>query len=663
MNFLYLVFCFVCGLFSIAWYFLYKKEKKLRLILFSKNLQKSTEIERILIEKEKQYQDIYDTANSIIIRWSPNFVIHSINPYAEEFFRVNRFELEGKDLVIDLFHLQGDEINVMKSQLWNIFHRPEQFIRQEYDVFLSNQERRTISWSNRILKDDYGYPFEVLSIGNDITIRKVAEENLLKSYERILDLYNNAPCGYHSQDKDGIIVSMNDTELSWLGYERDEVIGRMKFETLLTGESKKTYHSLYENFKRDGSVSGIEYEYIRKDGSVFIISLNSTASYDKEGNFTVSRATIFDITERKAAESQLSDYSQKIEQQNKKLQKAVEEAKSANRSKSIFFSKITHELRTPLHAVIGFSQILEKDPHLPGHLKGYVNSLHQNGVHLLSMINDILDLSKIEAGKMTESKETFSLVQLWDNLFSMFAYRFLGKGLTFHLANPKAILGKYYQGDIQKIRQVLVNLLANSLKFTEKGEVSFEVIIESNPYSSLPFDLVEFTVSDSGIGIPKDQLDIIFEAFQQTEQGSSYQEGTGLGLAISHQLVEFMGGNISVRSELQKGSTFSFKIPLAVVKMNEDSPSQIHTLGPVSSKELVGMEQSDQNEEKKISDYIHSLPEDRRLEILRLIRIQNFQKLISTLELNESELEGRNILLQKAQDKKFKFLIDFIQGT
>ncbi|WP_411821527.1 PAS domain-containing sensor histidine kinase [Leptospira sp. 'Mane'] len=650
-------------LFSVSIYFFirFRKEKKLRILLFEKNIDKSTEIERVLIEKEKQYQDIYDTANSIIIRWNPNFIIHSINPYAEEFFGIKRYLIEGKDLVIDLFNIKPENVNVMKSQLWNIFHLPEQFIRQEYDVFLPNQDRRTISWSNRILKDVYGYPFQVLSIGNDITNRKLAEENLLKSYERILDLYNNAPCGYHSQDSEGMIVSINDTELEWLGYSREEVIGKMKFESILTEKSRSLYYNIYEDFKREGSVQDVEYEYIRKDGTIFIVSLNSAASYDKDGNFTVSRATIFDITERKKAELKLNEYSQKIEQQNLELQKAVEEANFATKSKSIFFSKITHELRTPLHAVIGFSQILEKDPNLPTHLKGYVHSLYENGVHLLGMINDILDLSKIEAGKMTESKETFSLVQLWDNLFSMFAYRFLEKGLSFYLEDPKVILAKYYDGDIQKIRQILVNFLGNSLKFTDSGEIKLNISIQEGK-DSQSLDLVYFSVTDTGIGIPENQLNIIFEAFQQTEQGSSYKEGTGLGLAISHQLVEFLGGTIGVKSEQDKGSVFSFKIPLRRIKINEDVSLSAKTIGLTNSNELKVAKQDEPNENYTINVYIKSLPEDRRKEILHLIRIQDYSKLILVLEDDTMDSEGKNILIEKAKDKKFKFLIDYIQS-
>jgi|JI8StandDraft_1071087.scaffolds.fasta_scaffold01016_4 PAS domain S-box-containing protein len=480
---------------------------------------KSVELEKKLVEKEKQYQDIYETANSIIIKWDPEFSILAINPYCEDFFSVKSRDIEGKDLVRDLFNVHSEKINSMKSLLWNIFQLPNQFIIQEYDVYLKNDDRRTISWSNRIFRNESGNPYEVLSIGNDITNRKVAEE---------------------------------------------------------------------------------------------------------------------------------------------KLKRAVEEAKSANKSKSIFFSKITHELRTPLHAVMGLSQILAKDPYLPQHLKGYVDSLHQNGVHLLSMINDLLDLSKIEAGKMTENKERFSLHKLWNTLFSLFAYRFLEKGITFQLKNIEKINNKHYLGDIQKIRQILINLIGNSLKFTNTGYVILEIVVKES--NRRPFDLVEFILEDTGIGIPEDQLEIIFEAFHQTEIGSSYQEGTGLGLSISHQLVELLGGTISVTSQIGKGSRFSFEIPLTISESLEDTNLSSPQIQYTSSEELKLKKTEEVSEVELVKKYLESLDDVFKNEIINSIRLQDFQKLLNSLEKIKSTSPTKSILEERAKDKKFKFFIDLIQS-
>ncbi|XDD48316.1 PAS domain-containing sensor histidine kinase [Leptospira sp. WS39.C2] len=638
----------------------YRREKKLRQILFRKNLINAEEIERVIREKEKQYQDIYDTANSIIIRWSPDFRIHSVNPYAEEFFQMCKDQAEGKDLVLDLFRIPSESSNEIKSLLWNIFHRPEQNIRQEFDVFVGVDDKRTVTWSNRILKNEFGYPYEVLSIGIDITNRKIAEENLMKSYERILDLYNNAPCGYHSLDKDNIVVSINDTELEWLGYSREEIVGNFRINDLLTPSSFEKFQQIIHSFPYD-PLTGVELEFIRKDKSTFFVSLNSIPTFDKEGNFVISKSTVFDITDRKIAADKLNDYSQKIQLQNKRLQKAVEAAIKANQSKSVFFSKITHELRTPLHAVIGFSQILEKDPNLPDHLKGYVNSLYENGVHLLGMINDILDLSKIEAGKMTEIREKFSLIQLWDTLFSMFSYRFAEKQIHFELLNPEVIENRYYEADLQKIRQILVNLLGNALKFTNQGFVNLEFKIK---YGLEPnIDLVLFIVTDSGIGIPRDELHSIFEAFQQTEQGSSYQEGTGLGLSISHQLVDFLGGTIHVESELGHGSKFIFELPLLKLVDIPLDLIQKSKIGPTNSKEVWQITKIDDKEKDYVQNFLNSKENLYKNEILQMIKIQNFGQLLQLLGKIPFEDKGKTILLEKVKHKRYKFLIDLVQST
>lgn len=638
----------------------YRREKKLRLILFRKNLTNAEEIERIIREKEKQYQDIYDTANSIIIRWSPDFRIHSVNPYAEEFFQMGKEMAEGKDLVLDLFRIPFEKSNEIKSQLWNIFHRPEQNIRQEFDVFVGSDDKRTVTWSNRILKNEFGYPYEVLSIGIDITNRKIAEENLMKSYERILDLYNNAPCGYHSLDKDKVVVSINDTELDWLGYSREEIVGNFKINDLLTESSFDKFQQILNSFPHE-TLTGVELEFVRKDKSTFFVSLNSIPTFDKNGNFVISKSTVFDITDRKIAEDKLNDYSQKIQLQNKRLQKAVEAAIKANQSKSVFFSKITHELRTPLHAVIGFSQILGKDPNLPEHLKGYVNSLYENGVHLLGMINDILDLSKIEAGKMTELKEKFSLVQLWDTLFSMFSYRFAEKQIQFELLHPNQIENHFYEADLQKIKQILVNLLGNALKFTNQGFVLLEMQIQ--PGMDPNIEMVRFIVKDSGIGIPKDQLHSIFEAFQQTEQGSSYKEGTGLGLSISHQLVDFLGGMIQVESDLNQGSRFSFELPLMKVNEISSELKEKSKLGPTSSKEVWHLAKADETEKEFVQTFLNLDSAKFKSEILQLIKIQNFGQLLNLLNNIPLDHKGKSILLEKVKYKRYKFLIDLLQSN
>ena len=277
------------------------------------------------------------------------------------------------------------------------------------------------------------------------------------------------------------------------------------------------------------------------------------------------------------------------------------------------------------------------------------------------MINDILDLSKIEAGKMTETRESFSLVQLWDTLFSMFSYRFSEKSISFELLNAAVIESCFYESDLQKIRQILVNLLGNALKFTNQGSVSLDIKVTRNPEHS--FDMVLFIVKDTGIGIPNDQLHSIFEAFQQTEQGSSYQEGTGLGLSICHQLVEFLGGTIYVKSTIGEGSEFGFEIPLTRLETIPNELVEKSKIGPTHTRELGEIAKQDESEVEFVHNFLNSSPQNLKKEILQLIRIQNFGQLIGVLDTIQTEDKGKLILEQKVKNKKYKFLIDLVQSS
>ncbi|GBF52011.1 PAS domain S-box protein [Leptospira ryugenii] len=500
--FLLLLVSFVFGVsISILFFFLQKSSS-----VFSKKID----------------QDIYETANSIIIRWKPDFSVISINPYAEDFFSIPSKDAIGKHILKFLFLVPEERAERLKLFLLNILNLPDQFVRQEYEVYLKDGTKKTITWSNRVFRDKNGNPIEILSIGNDITNRILAEE---------------------------------------------------------------------------------------------------------------------------------------------KLKTAAKQAKNANQSKSIFFSKITHELRTPLHAVIGFSQILEKDPGLPNHLRGYVESMYKNGLHLLSLINDLLDLSKIEAGKMTESSDLFTLGKIWENLFSLFAYQFVEKKIRFSLVQRKIDYDRIYIGDEQKILQILINLLGNALKFTNRGEVTVDIdIIPSKAKDQSSFEVIVFRVKDTGQGIAKDQLERIFEAFHQGENSSSYQKGTGLGLSISHQLVEFLGGTISVQSEVSFGSQFEFQIPLKISNQETNPIIKSPVIQRISTDHLRTDEESLQEEILLVQTFLKETEENIQKEILKSIRFQDFTRLKELLRNLPERSDAIELLNQKIAEKKFKFFISLIQS-
>lgn len=402
----------------------------------------------------------------------------------------------------------------------------------------------------------------------DITLRKLTEEELLKHRSHLEelvterteklrkymdetnDLYENAPCGYHSIDANGKFIRINNTELKWLGYTRDEVIGIMSPSDLLTPESQERFRLSFPVFLEKGEISGLEFEFVRKDGSTFFGSLNGTAIYDSAGNFFMSRSTLFDVTNRKIAENALTI--------------AKREAEEANMAKSEFLANMSHEIRTPMNAVLGYTELLSNTLIEPTQ-KEYINSIKSSGRSLLTLINDILDLSKIEAGKLEleyDFVDTYSFFAEFEKIFSL---KVSEKGLKFILDITSGTPHGIYI-DEARVRQIAFNLIGNAIKFTSQGKIILKVFTEnpqvikySKKKSEEFIDLI-IEVEDTGIGISEELQEAIFEPFVQ-ERNYKHFGGTGLGLAITRRLAGLMNGTIKVWSKPGKGSKFTVSIP------------------------------------------------------------------------------------------------------
>lgn len=386
----------------------------------------------------------------------------------------------------------------------------------------------------------------IYATARDVTERKRAMELLRKSSEEISDLYNNAPCGYHSLDGNGVVIRVNDTELRWLGHSREEVLDK-KFTDLLTPRSQAAFQASFQRFKEEGSVQDSEFEMIRKDGSEFPVLLSATAVTDPAGRYVMSRSTVFDMTERKRIEAV--------------LQKAKEAAEEANRAKSEFLANMSHEVRTPMNGIIGMTE-LALDTLLTREQRDYLEMVKASADSLLAVINDILDFSRIEARKLELETILFSLPDTLGDTLKGLALRAEEKGLELacHIAPG---VPEYVVGDPLRLRQIIINLVGNAVKFTESGEVVVHVEPgepdggDVSPSNSSC--LLHFWVTDTGIGIPRDKQGKIFEAFAQADSSTTRRYGgTGLGLAISSHLIAMMGGRIWVESEINRGSTFHF---------------------------------------------------------------------------------------------------------
>ncbi len=286
-------------------------------------------------------------------------------------------------------------------------------------------------------------------------------------------------------------------------------------------------------------------------------------------------------------------------------------AESANRAKSTFLANMSHELRTPLNAILGFSELLSRDPNITSTQRESLNTINQSGEHLLEIINDILEITKIETGRNSLKEEDFDLYKLLDSLQNLFRLQAQSKNLTLRFEYAENVPGPL-RADQVKLRQVLINLLSNALKFTANGQVSLR--IQSRQEHSA--DWLDFAVEDSGLGIAPDEMPLLFTPFAQTASGRESLRGTGLGLAICQAFVKTMGGKISARSQAGHGSVFEFSIPiqrlthLATESHPENHPRQV--IGLPS-----GTQAPDGNAYRLL--VVEDIPANRKL-LVRLLR-------------------------------------------
>jgi PAS domain S-box-containing protein len=416
------------------------------------------------------------------------------------------------------------------------------------------------------LRDAQGTIIGYLLIGTDNTARKLVEEDQKRSDQRLRDqqfytrsLIESNIDAIMTTDPSGIITDVNKQMEALTGCTRDELIGA-PFKDYFTDPERA--EAAIKRVLSEKSVTDYELTARARDGKQTVVSYNATTFYDRNRTLQGVFAAARDVTERKRVEAE--------------LQQAKAAAESASRTKSDFLASMSHEIRTPMNAIMGIADLLAKTT-LSTEQDKYVQIFRRAGDNLLNLINDILDLSKVEASQLELEKTGFLLRDHLEKVIEIVATRAHEKGLvlTCEVA-PEAPTDLV--GDPTRLRQVLLNLLGNAIKFTQSGEVSLQVALDAG--SSVP-NVLRFTVSDTGIGIPAEKLGQVFERFTQADSSTTRRfGGSGLGLTISKRLVELMGGRIWVHSEVEKGSVFAFAVPLEVWTGGNRSAPELVGTGP-----------------------------------------------------------------------------------
>ncbi len=369
-------------------------------------------------------------------------------------------------------------------------------------------------------------------------------------------ILNTVGEGIITADTEQVILLANQEAERIFGYQQDELHG-VTLQALMPEKYRARHHAGFseavssEELRTSGKY--LELKGLRKDGEVFPLEIRFTSLVVEGERFFT--ASVRDITARKRAQALRHD-----------AEVAATEAEQANQAKSAFLANMSHELRSPLNAIIGFSQLLQRSDEVGEGQRESVRIIGRSGEHLLALINDVLEMSRIEAGRTVLEESAFDLPGLINSIVDMFRLTAQDKGLQLSCVLGEEV-PRYAHADEGKLRQILINLLGNAIKFTQEGGVHVEV------HSSAGRLIVE--VADSGPGIAPEELDTLFDAFVQTQSGRQTHTGTGLGLAISQRFAQLMGGGIEVESAVDRGSTFRLEQLLAPAQANDLPSSEV----------------------------------------------------------------------------------------
>ncbi|KST61947.1 chemotaxis protein CheB [Mastigocoleus testarum] len=527
------------------------------------SLRKSEERFRAIFEQAAVGIALLDTDG----KWlKVNQKVCEITGYSEE----KLSELKFQDITYtDDIEADLEQIKQLLAGEISSYFLEKRYVRQD----------DTLVWVNiapSIVRETADSPGYFIVVIEDISDRKQAEaklQNASQALTEITERYELAVRG----SKDGIWdwnVETGESYISprWkeiLGYKDDELANSADtfFSYLHPEDRKQAEEAIKQHFELHVPFD-IECRMRNKQNEYVWIRNRGQATWDQSGKPVRMSGSISDITPLKRVEEDLRNV-------NHQLALAKESAEAANHAKSEFLAKMTHELRTPLNSILGFTQILYRQSNLQDQQRKYLDTVLRCGNHLLNLINDILDISKIEAGAIELNTTEFDLYNIIDSLEQMLQIKSKSKGLQLNVEFSEDI-PQYIRTDEARLRQVLINLLGNAIKFTDTGNILLQIIrgtITESSHSHLNDGInscyLTFRIKDTGKGIAERDLSNIFDAFVQAGNNQEYCDGTGLGLAISKNYIDLMGGEMQIQSNLGKGTTVEFDIPVTIIPKEE----------------------------------------------------------------------------------------------
>jgi PAS domain S-box-containing protein len=514
------------------------------------NLDFVTLLQTEVEARERQYRTVVESASDMIYELDESGSFSYVNPLMESITGLNKEEL-------------------LKRKYWDIiqpehvpntiaFYKKQRADKKEityYELPIVTRSGKII-WVGQNVRMFFRDEkvFKVSVIARDITALKEAREEIAEREKLYRLISTNAKdiITMYTAGENPLRTYISPSVKTVLGYEPEELIGKSPYDIILPQDAEEMRKKIHP-VTLSGKSATAEYRIKKKDGSLIWLQSISSPFFDENGKMIGFQTSARDITERKKAEEALKE--------------AKEKAEEATQAKSQFLSMMSHEIRTPMNAIIGLSNLLLQDKPRPEQLES-LRLLKFSGENLLTIINDILDFNKIEAGKINLEVIDFDLKSLIENTVLMLQHRVEDKNVKLYCRYDET-LPVAFKGDPVRITQVITNLVGNAIKFTERGHVELKV----EPLKTEDkFYYLNFYVKDTGIGIPAEKINLIFESFSQANSDTTRKfGGTGLGLSITKKLLSLMESKIDVTSSPGHGSTFSFTLKLPVGTIDHDT--------------------------------------------------------------------------------------------